>query len=161
MCTFCLNTWVFCWIAQCYNRPSGLFYKMWFKCEKGIYSIVKKSILEIPHIPHSALSTHSTLASAGASAYFITTFVQKILALNQMSNHVIFFALLCHFLWAGDCRDISVPSPEGDFHSHHALIRRPKFSHDHRPLLLPNAVICQCVHGTFFLTAWHRPRWSN
>lgn len=82
-----------------YNHPSGLFCEMWFKCEKGIFSIVRKRFLESPHIPHSVLSTHThcTLTSAGASAYFITTFVQKILALNQMSNHVKFFALLCHF----------------------------------------------------------------
>ncbi len=96
MCTLwlllSLNTWGFCWIANnVYNHPSGLFCKMWFKCEKGIYNIVTKSILEIPHKPHSALSIHSTLTNAGASAYFITTFVQKILALNQMSNHVNFF----------------------------------------------------------------------
>jgi len=149
----------------CYYRPSGLFCKMWFKCEKGIFSIVRKSMLGTPYIPHSVLSTHthSTLTSAGASAYFITTFVQKILALNQMSNHVIFFffAPLCHFLWAGKCWDISVPSVEGDFPSHHALIRRPKFSHYHCPVLLPNAVVCQCVHRTFFSTAWHRSWWSN
>jgi len=77
----------------CYYRPSGLFCKMWFKCEKGIFSIVRKSMLGTPYIPHSVLSTHthSTLTSAGASAYFITTFVQKILSLNQMSNHVNFF----------------------------------------------------------------------
>jgi len=43
----------------CYYRPSGLFCKMWFKCEKGIFSIVRKSMLGTPYIPHSVLSTHT------------------------------------------------------------------------------------------------------
>lgn len=76
----------------------GYFVKCGLNVRREFLVLWERGFWNLPIYPTQfCLHTYCTLTSAGASAYFITTFVQKILALNQMSNHVKFFAPLCHF----------------------------------------------------------------